>query len=82
MAKALFEFGFPQLDPVDPFNVFMNTRIHPDGGFEIVEPVSKAGDYIELLAEMDALCVLSTCPNELGPTNGGKVTPLQVIITP
>ncbi len=81
LASALLEAGFPELDPVDPFNVFMNTRLHPDGRLEIVEPVSKPGDYVELLAEMNCLCALSTCPNEFAPTNGWKVTPLRVIIS-
>jgi uncharacterized protein len=80
LARALADSGYSQLDPVDPFNLFMNTRIYPDGRFEIVEPVSKPGDYIELIAEMNCLCVLSTCPNEFGPTNGGKITPLKVMI--
>lgn len=80
LAKALIDFGFPQLDPVDPFNVFMNTKIESDGRFDIIEPVSKPGDYIELIAEMNCLCALSTCPEEFGPTNGGKTTPLRVII--
>lgn len=81
LARALIDFGFPQLDPVDPFNVFMNTRIHSDGRLEIIEPVSKPGDYIELICEMNSVCALSTCPEEFGPTNGGKTTPLRVQIT-
>ncbi len=81
LARALAEFGFPQLDPVDPFNVFMNTKVHPDGTLEILEPVSKPRDYIELVAEMNSLCVLSTCPNEFGPCCGGKITPLRIVIT-
>lgn len=80
LAKALIDFGFPHLDPVDPFNVFMNTKVHQDGRIEIVEPVSKPGDYIELISDMNSLCVLSTCPEEFGPTNGGKTTPLRIII--
>lgn len=80
LARALIDFGFPQLDPVDPFNIFMNTEVYPDGRFEIIEPVSRPGDYIEFIAEMNSLCALSTCPNEFAPTNGGKVTPLKVMI--
>ena len=80
LAKALADFGFPHLDPVDPFNVFMNTTVHPDGKIEILESVSRPGDMVELFAEMNCLCVLSTCPNEYGPTNGGNITPLQVNI--
>jgi len=80
LAEALAAFGYPQLDPVDPFNVFMNTKVHPDGRMEILESISKPGDYVELTAEMNCLCVLSTCPNEYAPTNGYRVTPLRVTI--
>lgn len=80
LAKALVDFGFPQLDPVDPFNIFMNTKVFQDGSMEILESVSRPGDFIELLSEMNSLCVLSTCPNEFGPTNGGRITPLEVMI--
>ena len=81
LAGALKDFGYPQVDVVDPFNLFMKTLIHPNGELEIVEPDSRAGDFIELLAEMDCLCALSTCPNEYMPTNGWKITPLEVEIT-
>jgi uncharacterized protein len=80
LAKALADFGFPQIDPVDPFNVFMNTLVHPDGRIEILESVSRLEDMVELTAEMNCLCALSTCPNEYGPTNGGRITSLQVKI--
>jgi len=81
LTRALIDLGFPQLDPVDPFNVFMNTKVYSDGTLEIIEPVSMPGDYIELNSEIDSLCALSTCPNEFGPTNGGRVTPLRVIVS-
>ena len=80
LAKALVDFGFDQIDPVDPFNVFMNTLVHPDGRIEILESASKPGDVVELTAEMNCLCALSTCPNEYGPTNGGRITSLEVKI--
>jgi uncharacterized protein len=80
LAGALKAFGYPHVDVVDPFNMFMKTLIHPNGELEIVEPDSRAGDFIELSAEMNCLCVLSTCPNEYMPTNGWKITPLKVEI--
>jgi uncharacterized protein YcgI (DUF1989 family) len=81
LAGALADYGYPQIDVVDPFNIFMKTLIHPKGELEIVEPDSKPGDYIEFSAEMNCLCALSTCPNEYMPTNGWKITPIRVEIT-
>jgi uncharacterized protein YcgI (DUF1989 family) len=42
--------------------------------------VSKPGDYIELVAEMDVLCLLSNCPQINNPCNGFFPTPVRVVI--
>lgn len=53
------------------FNVFMNIEYLPDGSWNSRPPVSKAGDYIELRAEMDILWALSVCviPFEINKRN-------------
>ena len=48
----------------------MNVPIEPDGGMTIVDGVSAPGDHVELLAEMDVLCVISNCPQINNPCNG------------
>ncbi len=44
------------------------------------EPTSKAGDYIDIRAEMDNLVALSACAADCGPCNSGKLKPLRVKI--
>jgi uncharacterized protein len=47
------------------FNIFMNVEIDPAGRIAVRSPRSKAGDCIELRAEMDLIVGLSACSAEL-----------------
>lgn len=64
------------LQSVSCFNVFMNVGYDPDGSWVLREPKSKAGDFIDLRAEMDLLWLVSVCywPQIV---NGSKPTPLR-----
>lgn len=68
------ELGFtPQ-----PWNLFTNFFINPDGTFTIKAPETKAGDYMVVRAEMDALIVVSACPQDQNLTCGGNPTGIRV----
>ena len=43
------------------FNIFMNATITVDGSIRIEPPLSKAGDYIDLQAEMDLVIGITAC---------------------
>ena len=64
------------LRSVSCFNIFMNVAYTPDGRWEIGVPKSKAGDYIDLRAEMDVFWASSVC---FWPAvvNGAKPSPLR-----
>jgi urea carboxylase-associated protein 1 len=72
--------GLSKRDIVPNLNFFMNVPIDPSGNFTVVDGVSKPGDYIELVAEMDVLCLLSNCPQINNPCNGFFPTPVRVVI--
>ncbi len=72
--------GMSKRDIVPNINFFMNVPIKPTGEMTIVDGISKPGDYIELVAEMDVLCVISNCPQINNPCNGFDPTPIKVII--
>jgi len=78
--KALAEFGLPAPDQHYPFNLFMNTVIDSSGKVSVERPLSKAGDYIELRAEMDLIIAISACPCSESVCNGYKCTPIAVEI--
>lgn len=52
----------------------MNVPVEKDGSLSFQEPVSNAGDLVLLRAEMDLVLVMSACPQDMLPVNGGKVT--------
>jgi uncharacterized protein YcgI (DUF1989 family) len=53
-----------------PLNLFENARPAPDGTVEIAPPVSTPASSVTLRVELDAILVLSACPQDIAPTNG------------
>ena len=76
----LAKYGLTKRDIVSNINFFMNVPILPDGALAIVDGASKPGDYVEMRAEMDVLCVISNCPQVNNPCNGFNPTPVRVLI--
>lgn len=80
MAMAAAPLGLTTKDIPGAFCPFMKVIQHPDGAYEIQEPDSRAGDYIDLRAEMDLFVSISNCPQDKNPCNGFNPTPLRVIV--
>lgn len=68
LAQAIAPHGLSQYDTHDVLAVFMDRKID-SGKLVTVPPTVKAGDSIDLLAEMDLLVAISACPSEKNPTN-------------
>lgn len=62
----------------DVINWFMNNVLDENGDYEIHEPLSKPGDFVELKALTDVVVAVSACSQDLAPVNGWKVTPLKL----
>jgi len=80
----LYELGQHNLgkrDMVSNINWFMNVPVEPDGALGIVDGISAPGKYLDLLAQMDTLVVISNCPQMNNPCNGFNPTPIRIIIT-
>ena len=80
---ALGEFGLGRKDIVPNINFFCNVPVHDEALLAeamFVESRSEPGGYVELLAEMDALAVISNCPQVNIPCNAGEPTPIRVIV--
>jgi uncharacterized protein YcgI (DUF1989 family) len=69
----------PQQVP-DPFNLFQNGPVTPDGRMQVTDPTSRAGDHILLLALCDLVCAVSSCPQDIIPGNGLRVTPIDIVV--
>lgn len=78
--QVLEPYGIEEWWQPEPFNIFQNTPVNPNGTLEVGEPPSKAGDYITFKILVDSLVALSVCPFVLEGFNGGKSTPVQVSI--
>jgi len=78
---AMARHGMEKRDIVSNINFFMNVPILPDGTLAIVDGASKPGDYVEVRAEMDVLCVISNCPQVNNPCNGFHPTPIRILIS-
>ena len=59
-----------------PLNIFMNIDISDDGKIEILPPLSKAGDTIDLRAEMDLIVGVTAC--SAGKCNNYRCTAIEV----
>ncbi len=75
---ALQSRGLPSLPHIQPFNIFMHTRVHPDGALTVEEPLSRAGDSITLAAMLDAVACVAACSAAESQCNGGCCTSLCV----
>lgn len=82
LEAALAQYGIPLREIPYSFNVFMNVQLDADGSIRTVLPLSKAGDFVELRADMDLIVGISNCPSDQGPCNGYHLTELGLSIRP
>ncbi|MBO1328945.1 urea carboxylase-associated family protein [Acetobacter suratthaniensis] len=75
------KYGMSKRDIVSNVNFFMNVPVLENGELVIDDGLSDPGGYVDLLAEMDTLVVLSNCPQVNNPCNGFVPTPIRVIIS-
>lgn len=61
-------------------NFFMNVPVTPEGGLTFEDGISAPGKYVELLAHMDTIVLISNCPQLNNPCNGWNPTPAQVLV--
>ena len=73
-------WGLSKRDIVANINFFMNVPIEPDGKLAIVDGLSDPGNYVELEAAMDVICLISNCPQINNPCNGFNPTPIEVFV--
>lgn len=74
------EFGLAKEDIGHNINFFMNVPVTPSGGLEFADGVSAPGKYVELTARMDAIVLISNCPQLNNPCNAYHPTPIEVAI--
>jgi hypothetical protein len=79
--QALAPFNLGLRDIVANVNWFMYVPVEATGAMAIVQGRSKPGDHVDLRAEMDALAVISNCPQMHNPANNFRPTPIRVLVS-
>lgn len=72
--------GLSKRDIVPNVNFFMNVPINERGDFAVLDGISPPGTFIDLIAEIDLLCLFSNCPQINNPSNDFNPTPVRVLI--
>jgi len=76
LVEALKAFGIEEHLIPDPMNVFMRQDLSAEGTFEVLEPVSKAGDAIVFRLLLDCILAISACPQDQNSCNGWAISDL------
>ena len=80
LAKAFAPFGIGPERITTTFNIFMRVDVTPEGTVAVKPPLSRAGDCLELRAEMDLVCALTACSAE--GSNNGTFKPIDFEVIP
>ncbi|WNO52931.1 urea carboxylase-associated family protein [Stakelama saccharophila] len=76
LAEALAPWGITPAQIPNAFNCFMNVPVDGETGeLKVLPPISRAGDYIALRAEMDLIIGLTAC--SAPDSNGGTFKPIH-----
>lgn len=79
LCDALKEYGIKPDDIPVSFNVFMHVSVKEETGrVDVLPPMSKAGDYIQIEAKMDLLVGLTACSAEMSNNYAFKPIGYQI----
>jgi urea carboxylase-associated protein 1 len=80
--KAIVNWGrgLEKRDIPPNINFFMNVPVTPDGKLTFEDGISDSGKYVEILAAMDILVLVSNCPQLNNPCNAYNPTPARMLI--
>ena len=84
LCTAMRRLGY-NIDVIpQPINLFTHTVVETDGAFNSPPNPVKPGAFVELLARMDLICVVSACPYDLfiegWPINSPDKGPTEIVV--
>lgn len=74
------QYGLTKRDITHNINFFMNVPVTAEGGLTFEDGVSAAGKYVEMVAKMNILVLISNCPQLNNPCNVYNPTPIEVVV--
>lgn len=78
IVQALQIYGMRDDELPNPMNLFQHTRPDMQGVVDIKLPATKAGQYVDLRAEMDVIVGVSACPYDIEPYGGSGWKPRPI----
>lgn len=79
---AMRGYGVGEYRGWPAINFFYNTNVDHLNNIWFDEPWSRPGDYVLMRALSDLVCGATSCPDDIDPANGWKLTPIQVRVYP
>ena len=73
-------FGLSKRDITHNINFFMNVPVTADGRLTFADGVSAPGKYVEMVAHMNVIVLISNCPQLNNPCNAYNPTPVRVMV--
>ncbi|GAB2802447.1 urea carboxylase-associated family protein [Halomonas shantousis] len=74
------EYAITKRDITHNINFFMNVPVTAEGGLTFADGISAPGKYVEMVAEMDVVVLVSNCPQLNNPCNGYNPTPIELLV--
>jgi uncharacterized protein YcgI (DUF1989 family) len=78
LQRAMAELGFERVEVPQSINLFMNIPVAADGSIGWEPARTKPGDAVTLRAELDCYVVVSACPQDIVPINGGNPSSIEL----
>ena len=78
LAESIREFGLTPDDVHDSFNFWMHTGVDENDHPYIKRMLARPGDHVELLAQIDCLCVPNVCGADIFSTSNFELKPLKL----
>jgi len=73
-------YGLTKRDIAHNINFFMNVPVTAQGDLTFADGLSAPGKYVEMVAKMNILVLISNCPQLNNPCNGYNPTPIEAVI--
>ncbi len=80
--RALDPFAIEAFKGWPAINFFFNTHVDEQNVIHFDEPWSRPGDYVLLRALTDLVCASSSCPCDIDPANGWRLSDIHVRVYP
>lgn len=79
---ALAAIGLRSGEVPSPLNLWMNIPVDGERSIRWLPTVSKAGDHVDLRAELDCVFVMSACPQDIIAINGHQPRSVEFVVDP